>query len=49
VYCNEHSLETDFTGCYICSDCGRIWKPVQPEEYDEYVKLTINYDNEDPS
>jgi hypothetical protein len=42
--CNQHSLEQDFTGCYICSICGRIWKPIQPEEYDQFVKNTMNYD-----
>jgi hypothetical protein len=42
--CNQHNLEQDFTGCYICSLCGRIWKPIQPEEYDQHVKSTMNYD-----
>lgn len=41
--CNEHNLELDFSGCYICSNCNRAWKPVQPEEYDEFVKSTIDY------
>lgn len=45
IDCNVHNLEQDFTGCYICSDCGRIWKPIQPEEYDNFVKTTMNYDN----
>ena len=42
--CNQHNLEQDFTGCFICSACGRIWKPIQPEEYDQFVKSTMNYD-----
>ena len=42
--CNQHHLEQDFTGCFICSLCGRIWKPIQPEEYDSFVKSTMKYD-----
>ena len=44
--CNQHNLEQDFTGCFICNSCGRIWMPIQPEKYDEFVKQTMNYDNE---
>jgi hypothetical protein len=43
--CNQHNLEQDFTGCFICSKCGRIWKPVQPEEYDHFVRSTTIYDD----
>jgi hypothetical protein len=42
--CNQHNLEQDFTGCYVCSECARIWMPVQPEEYDAFVKKTMSYD-----
>jgi hypothetical protein len=42
--CNQHNLEQDFTGCYICSECARIWMPIQPEEYDAFVKKTVQYD-----
>ena len=44
MICNQHNLEQDFTGCYVCSGCGRIWMPIQPEEYDAFVKSTMNYD-----
>ena len=42
--CKQHNLEQDFAGCYVCSKCGRIWMPVQPEEYDAFVKKTTGYD-----
>ncbi len=42
--CNQHNLEQDFTGCFICSICNRIWKPIQPEEYESHLKSTIKYD-----
>jgi len=42
--CNQHNLEQDFTGCFLCSECGRIWMPIQPEEYDSFVKKTTGYD-----
>jgi hypothetical protein len=44
--CNQHELEQDFAGCFICNNCGRIWLPAQPEQYDEYIKSTINYDED---
>lgn len=42
--CDQHNLEQDFSGCYICSECGRIWIPAQPEQYNNFIKTTMDYD-----